>query len=206
VNRKEIETDLREYLPINAVEKAVDIMIEHKVYLNITKARQTKLGDFKVPNRGGIPKISVNYDLNPYSFLITFLHETAHYIVWKDNIKQYRFLKPHGKEWKITFKRLIEPFLNTEIFPENLLNLLQVHMQNPKASSVSDTRLYRELKKYDKGAAVKTLGDLNTGNIFLYKNRKFKILTKKRTRFVCEDIMSKRRFLIHSLVEVSLAE
>ena len=42
-----------------------------------------------------------------YRFLITLLHELAHYDVCR---KYAHYIKPHGKEWKFTFKKFYYPF------------------------------------------------------------------------------------------------
>ena len=44
----------------------------------ISRSRSSKLGDYRAPFRGSPHRISVNHDLNPYSFLITTIHEFAH--------------------------------------------------------------------------------------------------------------------------------
>ena len=56
-------------------------------------------------------QITINNDLNKYRFLITLIHEMAHLVTFKDMPRS----KPHGKEWKINFQRLMLPFLHPEI-------------------------------------------------------------------------------------------
>ena len=62
--------------------------------------------------------ITVNNDLNPYFFLITLLHEFAHYLVWKDG---HHYAKPHGRTWKNHFSELMQTMIKENIFPESLL-------------------------------------------------------------------------------------
>ena len=52
---------------------------ELNVHVRIAKPRSTKLGDFKVT--GNQMSISINNNLNKYSFLITLTHELAHAFV-----------------------------------------------------------------------------------------------------------------------------
>ncbi|MDA8900852.1 hypothetical protein N9J03_04475 [Flavobacteriaceae bacterium] len=55
---------------------------QHKIEIKIKAVRQTKHGDFRVfPN--GSCHITVNTSPNPYRFLITLVHELAHFVVHK---------------------------------------------------------------------------------------------------------------------------
>ena len=67
---------------------------ELKVTVKILAPRKTKLGDFKV--RGNQMSITINNNLNKYSFLITLTHELAHAFVFK---KYQNRIKPHAKSW-----------------------------------------------------------------------------------------------------------
>ena len=71
---------LIKYIPETSVPLIVNWIIEYGVHLKITKDRSTKLGDFRPTlgvNRGH--RITVNYNLNKYAFLITLVHEIAHF-------------------------------------------------------------------------------------------------------------------------------
>lgn len=196
---------LAKYLPAPAVDEVFDIIASHSIHLHIKAARSTKLGDFKAPHNGLPARLSINGDLNPYAFLITLIHEIAHWLVW-DEHKANRKIRPHGKEWKQTFAQLMQPFLRADIFPENLLLVLSHHMKNPKASSSSDLRLMKALKTYDAGEKQMILADLNVNAHFKLKGRVFQIMKKNRSRFMCREQNSKRIFLVHSLVEVESIE
>lgn len=196
---------LAKHIPAEALSGVAEIIKEHSINLIITNARSTKLGDFRAPFKGAPARLSVNGDLNQYSFLITLVHEMAHWMVWEKQTN-FRNIKPHGKEWKEIYKDLIQQFLKETIFPEPLLSILKKHMLNPKASSTSDIHLMRELKKYD-GKEIKTvLSDLAIGSNFQFRGNKFEILKKNRTRFLCREKKSKRKFLIHALVEIDHIE
>lgn len=205
MDRVQIEGILGKHIPEKALFGVVDILINHQVYLNITKSRSSKYGDFKVPGPDEQPRLSVNHDLNPYAFLITLLHEVAHLLVWRKHKTNYRKIKPHGIEWKSEFRSLMKPFLIKDIFPESLLNILKRHMLNPKASSSSDINLVKELKKYDCSKDnVPILSDLQIGDLFLFKKTSYKIIRKNRTRFLCENVNNRKRYLIHSLAEIEI--
>nr|WP_313791522.1 SprT-like domain-containing protein [Lacinutrix neustonica] len=53
--------------------------------------------------------MTINENLNHYKFLITLIHEIAHFEAYK---AFGRYIKPHGLEWKRTFQKLMLPFIN----------------------------------------------------------------------------------------------
>ena len=73
---------LSKYLPANFIEIVVELLVKHPVKFRVAKPRKTKLGDFRA-NRDGLHQITVNGDLNPYSFLITTIHEFAHLVTFQ---------------------------------------------------------------------------------------------------------------------------
>ncbi len=198
---------LYKYLPADAVEDVFYWLEKKKIHFKITKNRKTKLGDYKPPINYPTHRISVNYNLNRYEFLITFIHELAHLIVYE---KYGIYITPHGIEWKMEFKNLMLPFLKKKIFPDELNSLLYKHLQNSKASSNADVALTRALKRYNKpietsGLKKSTvyLEDIPTGDIFSYENKRlFLKMGKRRTRYSCKEISSGRIFLFHPLAEV----
>ena len=66
--------------PEGSADYAYDILWKYGIQLRIKKPRTTKLGDYRPPQPGEARRISINKDLNKFSFLVTFLHETAHLI------------------------------------------------------------------------------------------------------------------------------
>ena len=193
---------LAKYLPEKSVDAVLHLITEHAINLNIKNKRTTKYGDFRPPRKVLPARISINADLNIYAFLITLIHEIAHWFVWS-NYKNHKRLQPHGMEWKRTFKSLMSSFLNPEIFPNDLLDILRKHMGNPKATTASDIRLITALRKFDDTQSPLTLLDLNIGQSFILKEREFKILEKKRTRFVCQQSTNKKLYLISGIAEIT---
>lgn len=165
----------------------------------IKKARQTKLGDYRFNPKSERHTITINNDLNPFAFLVTYLHEVAHLIAFK----QYgRRIQPHGKEWKQCFQKVSEPMLNSDIFHTSVLIALKKYFQNPKASSCSDPILYQILKQFDEPSDKVLLKNISVGRIFEFNKKVFIKLEKKRTRSVCEEVKTKRKYLISELAEV----
>lgn len=137
---------LGKYMPAPAVVIISAWIDQYQAILKISKSRSTKLGDYRHPYLGHGHRISINFNLNPYSFLITLVHEFAHLVCYN------RFknkVKPHGGEWKAIFKILMDPFMDMQIFPAELQKHLVNYLINPAASSCSDIILMRILEKYD---------------------------------------------------------
>lgn len=192
---------LHHYIPELTVDFIVEWLHKNKVQLRVSKARKTKLGDFRAASNGGSPRISVNHNLNPYAFLITLVHEMAHVEVW-NNRNRFRRIQPHGKEWRTAFSQMMKPFLNEDIFPATLLPVVHRYFLKPKASSVSDQHLMRALKAYDKPSENPQLNDLVAGDQFLFRKVEYEVVKKMRTRFQCRNVENKRLYLIHGLAEV----
>jgi SprT protein len=191
---------LSQYLPPAAVEPVHELIGAHKVQLIITRHRKTKLGDFRPGVNGRPARISLNHSLNPYAFLLTFLHELAHHLVW---VKHKRRATPHGKEWKKTLQQLRRPFLSTAFFPKDILDLLQNEDARIFAASTADTALARKLKNYDKAPAGQFLETLpENAHFSLPDGRQFKKLSKRRKNYLCFCLTNKRNYIFNPLAEV----
>ena len=117
--------------------------------------------------------------------------------------KYAHYIKPHGKEWKFTFKKILLPFLSKKIFPEPICRLLANHIINPKASTDRDFHLVMALRKYDKQNLKKVVFELKNGQSFQIGNgRKFKKLAKRRKNYECEDLNSGKLYLFSPHIEV----
>jgi len=166
----------------------------------ISKSRATKLGDYRHPFQQLGHKISVNNNLNRYAFLVTTVHEFAHLLTWNDHKNK---VKPHGEEWKINFKRMMKPFLEQQIFPEELQLVIITYLNNPSASSCTDLRLSRALKRYDITLDQSRLEELPRNTIFTIKDgRRFKKGEQLRKRFRCECLDNGNIYLFSPLAEV----
>ena len=199
---------LIKYIPENAVPTICNWIIEYDIKLKITRSRKTRLGDYRPPGAGIVNhQITVNHDLNKFSFLITLVHEIAHLTTWN---KFKNKVLPHGQEWKSEFKIHMYGFLNSTIFPEDVKNALLKYLVNPAASSCSDHQLLRVLKKYDYRLADKEfifLEKIPFKSLFKYhENRLFIKGEKIRTRFKCKEISTGNIYLFNPLTEVELFE
>lgn len=157
------------------------------------------MGDYRYDQRSRIGRITVNNGLNPYEFLITYLHEVAHHLV---TIKSKRRQQPHGTEWKYEFQQLMEPVLDGNVFPAELNQVLVKHMKNPRASMGADVHLWSALNQFNQKESTHSLFDLPDLDTFEYRHRLFKKLQKRRTRVLCLELKSKRKYLIPGIAAV----
>lgn len=184
---------LEKHVPIFALDYCIEKWQEAPFNFYIKPSRNTCLGDYRF--RDGMHTISINHDLNPYQFLITYLHEIAHRDV---QLKYKGRVNPHGSEWKYHFKEIMNPILSERVFPPNLLVLVQNHMANPPSSTTRDPQLWQALK----GNNFICLKDIPEEAHFEFRGRLFKKLKIRRTRVLCEDTKNKRKYTIPLLAEI----
>lgn len=96
--------------------------------------------------------------------------------------------------------------MNDKIFPADILEPLLKYSKNPKASTGGDHILYNAIKKYDDHSLNPNkvaLIHLTEGSNFVFHNRQFVKGSLRRTRVLCIDKASQRRYTIpaHALVE-----
>ncbi|SEF71000.1 SprT-like domain-containing protein [Algoriphagus boritolerans] len=191
------------HLPATAIAYCLELWQKTPFSFQVQKPRSSKLGDFRYRKDRKIQTITINSDLNPFQFLLTFIHEVAHLHTFE---KFGNSLTPHGNEWKKEFQSLMSPLLTNSIFPNDILIPLRHHMKNPSASSSRDLFLMKEMSKYDirNDSIVDQvfLSDLLPGKEFLLSGRKFKKGETKRTRVLCEDVNSGKKYLISRLAKV----
>ena len=196
---------LKRYFPETSVTMVGEVYSQRRFKLHFKRPRNSKLGDFRPPRTtNGICSITLNYDLNPYQMLITYLHEVAHYDVYQHYGS--RNVQPHGTEWQKLFATLLQPFMTETIFPQDVLEALKKHLQHIKASSTADLNLQRVLRQYDKNtAAVTTVESLTDGVRFSLKNGLvFKKGEKQRTRYKCYCESNGRWYFVAALAEVQM--
>jgi len=196
-----MQETLKDYIPEMALPQVLDLLKHDNLVVKVKRERKTRHGDYKrLPN--GRHQITVNSNLNRYRFLITLIHEIAHFEAYNT---YGRDIKPHGIEWKKTFQHLMLPFLNPEIFPQDILPLLARHFKNPKASSDTDVKLALALKQFDEPNNKTYIFDVPFGQDFkLYNGRIFKRGNKRVKRFECIEIKSGKLYLFNPNAEVEL--
>ena len=190
------------YLPAAAAEYGHELWQTYGFHLKVNRKRTTKLGDWRFDPATKRHTITINHDLNPYSFLITYVHEVAHLLTWQ---RHGRKAAPHGQEWKAAFRELMSPLLNPQVFPARLLPLLQRHMRNPKASTVADHTLSKALKVYNLHESGQYLSDIEEGAEFTFRGSQYRKEQRRRTRSLSVELASGKRYLISELAEVEPA-
>jgi hypothetical protein len=196
-----MQNKLIQYLPLKAQSRVLNLLKHDNLTIKVKKERKTRHGDYiRLPN--GKHQITINSNLNEYRFLITLIHEIAHFETYKTYGK---FIKPHGIEWKHTFQHLMLPFLNPEIFPIDLLPILAKHFKNPKASSDTDVQLALSLKQFDEPNGKTYIFEVPLGSDFkLYNGKVFKRGKKRVKRFECVEIKTGKLYLFNPNAEVEL--
>ena len=186
-------------IPKSSVSLVENLIKDDNLIIKIVKIRKTKHGDFK-KFRDGSSQITVNHIDNKYRFLITLIHELAHFRV---NRNLMRRVKPHGIEWKKTFQLLMLPFLNNTIFPDKILSNLANYLKNPSATTDSNIELVISLSKYDPASNTVFLFDILNETLFQHnENKIYKKIGKLRKRYICEEIKTQRRYLFSPVTRV----
>ncbi len=197
-------TDLKDiltkYLPANSVEMVSELIITNNVQLNICKTRRSKLGDYRPPQNGiSYHRISVNHNLNRYDFLITFIHEFAHLIIWN---KFKNKVEPHGKEWHQCYLNLLHDFDSSDIFPDDVRAVFKLLGKFPQKSK---TELSRILRKYDENQNYNLIEEIPFElNFNTFDGRTFRKVEKLRKRYKCICLNDKRNYLFHPLTRVKI--
>ena len=191
---------LYKYIPEKAVPTISEWIFKFDFKLRIKKSRSSKYGDYRPPVKGENHLITINHDMNKYAFLITLVHEIAHLSNYNKNKNS---VKPHGEEWKLHYKLLMQQFLIPDIFPADIIIALRKYISNPAASSCSDTNLLRVLKNYDIRQHTVLLEELPIATVFQYnQSRNFIKGEQIRKRFKCKEVQTNRMYLFNPLTEV----
>jgi hypothetical protein len=83
---------------------------------------------------------------------------------------------------------------------------LKLHMRNPSASSARDLFLMKEMSKYEVAASQGNtvfLSDLAPQTHFELAGRKFKKGETRRTRILCEELGTGKKYLVSRLARVN---
>ena len=194
---------LQKHVPAPSVEYCIQLWRDTPFKFKLRKARQSKVGDFSCKH-GQTPQITVNDDLHPFLFLITYVHEVAHLRVYK----QYgNKVEGHGEEWKDKFRELLVPMMNEEVFERKILKGLLNHMVNPKASTFSDPEMTELLRSVDaKWSRATLLSEIPEGSLFGLHGKWFRKGELQRTRVLCMELKTKRKFLVPQDMPVDNAQ
>lgn len=192
---------LQQYIPEAASPLVLQYLHHYKVHLTITRERKTVLGDYRHATFYKTHRISVNGNLNKFSFLITLIHELAHLVTFMQFSNR---VQSHGKEWKKIYATLLKDFIALQIFPSDILDALQQSMHDLPASSCADEGLMRILKKYDRQQnGLVMVEQIQDGKLFeIEKGKIFKKGKKLRKRYQCVEVQTGKVYLFSPVYEV----
>ena len=192
---------LQNYLPPGTYDAVAEYLHRYKVHLTISRGRKSILGDYRHRTHHINHRISVNGNLNVYSFLVTLLHELAHLLTFEQFSNE---VMAHGREWKTIYAQLLGHFLKNKTFPKEIETELLVSLKNPAASSCAEDDLLRVLRKYDnKESHHRLVEELSINSLFrIDDGRVFQKGDKLRKRFKCKEVKTGKVYLFSPVYEV----
>lgn len=173
------------FLPNDFQEYILKKINDEEIFFRLSKPRKSKLGDYKYNFQKKTHSISLNVDLSEIQFLITFIHELAH----KKCYDKYNgSVASHGIEWKLIFVKLLKEAKSSLNFTQDQENTINQSIQSPRASSTKNTFI-------EEGQL--SVSDLNPNDQFeLIKGRKFQLIKKRRTRYLCTDLSNGKLYAV----------
>jgi len=189
---------LANYLPDKATPIIADFLFKNKISLKTTRRRATKLGDYAAPNplKGHGHRITINSNLDKYTFLWVMLHEIAHYQVFT---KYKRSVKPHGDEFQAALAKNLRFFNERHCFTaetEELIGTFYSRLPLKKALERQIERRFKELAGIAEVRRGIALRELPQGACFSLGKRIFKKLEECRTRCKCLCINDNRLYSV----------
>ena len=200
--------NLARFVPVQAVEEVARLIESHRIQMKIRRGRLSKLGDFRPASMGRPHQVSINGNLNIYAFLMVFLHELAHLLVWEQYGKS---VNPHGKPWKDSFGRLLREFVSKGFFHPSLAEAMIEYSFRVKAAGMGSPELQRQLRMFDPEPDQQSdhvfLEEVPYRSLFMAANgRVFRKEDQLRKRYRCLCLRNKRTYLFHPMAKVTPME
>lgn len=169
-------------------------------HLIIKNPRETKLGDYRFPLRGQPHKITINAGMPKSLCFLTLTHEIAHLIAYDLHSKN---ILPHGQEWKRVFSDMI--LESIEVYEEDLRKYIFKYAQNPKGNFYADRNISEYfLRKKDNNVLL--IKDLEYNQPFVFKEKIYYRLEKRKTRYLCIESETHKKYLITENAPVQSVE
>jgi hypothetical protein len=204
MSKKEVPIgQLQDYLPPGTYEAVLSYLRFHKVHLTVARERKSILGDYRHRTHHDNHRISVNGNLNKYSFLITLLHELAHLLTFEQFGNK---VAAHGREWKAIYSKMLAQFLQQKIFPVDIESELLLSLRNPAATTCAEDGLLRVLRRYDsKESHHRLVEEIALDALFRTSDgRVFQKKEKLRKRFRCVEVKTGKVYLFSPVYEVEV--
>ena len=189
-------TNLEKYLPENTLPFLKTWFGEHYIHIKITKARNSKLGDYrKMPDKSH--QITINSTLQPQLFFFVLTHELAHLLAFENFGNR---ISPHGSEWKNTFRTMLLESIS--IYSEDLKPIILKFSKSPKANFMSSPDLvkYFHIENYEDETSY--IEDLETEDRFIYRKQTYIIEGKRKKNYICLNLDNGKRYIFKPLARV----
>lgn len=187
---------LAQFLPENTSSYLSSWFGTHQIHIHITRDRNSKLGDYrKLPDHSH--KITLNSTLAPELFFFVLTHELAHLLAFH----QHGFrIAPHGREWKIMFRKMILESL--DVYHPNLQPLLIRFSNSPKANFMASEDLVRYFYGGKNNEHQTFVENLAQGEVFVYRKKTYEYQKKLKKNYLCKELNSGKTYLFKALVQV----
>ena len=146
-----------------------------------------RLGTFIANGYKTTSKIYVKPNLDEEHFLIILAHELAHASVWREYGNN---AQAHGEKWKFAFKILLKILLQLYRFKPEWESEIYSQIESPKVTYERTSKILNADEKY--------IEDLADGAAFLWKDKTYKKLYKRRTRVLCVRLDDQKKYLFIS--------
>lgn len=141
---RDLEQALKPYIIRAALPGVLRMLHTHSVHVAFSDRKGRALGYYIQPHEPqSMHTISLQIALNPYALLFVFLHEWAHLTT---QLQYGDSVNAHGKEWKANFKKVFEPFHSPDIFPVDILEVIDNYFV--KTSRYFETELSDACLRY----------------------------------------------------------
>lgn len=189
-------TNLEKYLPENTLPFLKTWFGEHYIHIKITKARNSKLGDYrKMPDKSH--QITINSTLQPQLFFFVLTHELAHLLAFENFGNR---ISPHGSEWKNTFRTMLLESIS--IYSEDLKPIILKFSKAPKANFMSSPDLVKYFHIVNYEDETSYIEDLETEDRFIYRKQNYIIEGKRKKNYICLNLDNGKRYIFKPLARV----
>lgn len=166
------------------------------VEIHIKKVRKRTAGSYRPPNGERTHHIiTINEGLREDFCFFVLTHEVAHLRVF---LTYGKAVRPHGKEWKMTFAKLLEESIS--LYSEDFQQHIKQFLNKTNGSIGVTSPFLKEM--YPKDKAFTLLGSIPPEVEFRLGKRWFKKIEKRKTRYLCKEIYTGKMYLISSKAPV----
>jgi len=174
---------------------------KNNLKLIIRNPRKSFYGNMIYAKKEEKYKIYLNRNLSPNFFLYVFLHEYAHVLA---HLQFGRKIKPHGKEWQKSFFILLQEAMDKGLFESNIhAEIEKQFFKTCVYSNMRDSHIKSLMDKIDLGKEHHYIKDMPIHSVVVLPNNlNLKIEKKIRTRYLCSDMNSNKKYLVPGFMTV----